>query len=146
MISVSPFARYLKQLRLSRGYRQKALAHFLGYEPSYFSALERSEKGPPRQDFIERLIKGLNLTEQEQAELDYALRGSRRQLVLPAKASDEEYALARLLEPQLGHLLPIQVQLIELALRLPESLSSTCNTAGVARSSRDLAGKEGRPM
>lgn len=121
---MSPFARYLKQLRLSRGYRQKALAHFLGYEPSYLSALERSQKGPPRRDFIERLIKGLELTKQEQTELDRALQESRRQLVLPAMASDEEYALARLLEPQLGHLLPVQVQLIELALRLPESFSA----------------------
>lgn len=143
---MSPFSHYLKALRTRRGLRQKELAHHLGYEPSYLSALERSEKGPPRRDFIERLVKGLELSEQEIAELDRTLRDSRRQLVLPVRASDEEYALARLLEPQLGRLLPMQIRLIELALRIPESVSVRCDAEGVARNSFDLSRKEERIM
>ncbi|GAB1394767.1 hypothetical protein MASR1M60_29310 [Rhodocyclaceae bacterium] len=103
--------------------RQKELALKLGYEPSYISALERSEKGPPKQDFVQRLIRGLELTEDEQAELNSALIASRRQISLPAQASELEYELLHELEPQLGRLTPLQIQLFRLALRLPSSLS-----------------------
>lgn len=120
---MSPFASTLKKFRKKRGLKQNALAFQLGYEPSYISALERSEKGPPRQDFIQRLIRGLELTEDEQAELNNALIASRRQISLPAQASVLEYELLHELEPQLGRLTPLQIQLFRLALRLPSSLS-----------------------
>lgn len=116
---MSPFALYLRKLRLHRGYKQKELAHLLGYEPSYLSALERGEKGPPKQDFVNRLIRGLALTEEEQVTLAQALKFSRRHISLPSRASEREYALLHELEPQLGHLNPLQIQLIELALQLP---------------------------
>lgn len=116
---MSPFALYLRKLRLHRCYKQKELADLLGYEASYISALERDEKGPPKQDFVDRLIKGLTLTEEEQAELSEALRLSRRHISLPHKASFQEYTLIHQLEPQLGQLHPIQIQLIELALQIP---------------------------
>ena len=121
---MSPFSILLRQLRLRRGYKQKELADRLGYEPSYLSALERSEKGPPRQDFIQRLIRDLNLNENEQAELTRALKASRRQVSLPARASEREYALLHQLEPHLGNLDPIQIQMIELVLQIPKSTSA----------------------
>lgn len=120
---MSPFSILLRQLRVRRGLKQKDLAHHLGYESSYLSALERSEKGPPRQDFIRRLIRGLELDEAEQAELARTLKASRRQVSLPARASEGEYALLHQLEPQLGHLHPLQIQLIELALKIPETFT-----------------------
>lgn len=121
---MSPFSILFKQFRLSRGYKQKELADRLGYEPSYVSALERSEKGPPRQDFIQRLIRGLELNEKEQAELARALKASRRQVSLPPRASEREYALLHQLEPQLGKLDPLQIQLIELVLQIPKPISA----------------------
>lgn len=142
---MSPFSRYLKALRTRRGLRQKELAHRLGYEPSYLSALERSQKGPPKREFIERLIRGLGLDEEEVAELHQAIQDSRRQIVLPARASDEEYALAKLLAPQLGQLQPMQVELIRLALCLPGTLSSSC-CANATGDSRHSSRKEGRAM
>lgn len=116
---MSPFSYFLKDVRSARGMRQNQLAKLLGYEPSYISALERSEKGPPKQDFIDRLIRGLELTDQEQAALAKALKLSRRHISLPSRASEREYTLLHQLEPQLGHLSSIQIQLIELALHLP---------------------------
>jgi len=118
---MSPFASYLRKLRVHRGYKQKTLAHQLGYEPSYISALERGEKGPPKQDFINRLIQGLALTEEEQGALANALKLSRRHISLPSRASEREYALLHQLEPQLGYLNPQQIQLIELALQWPST-------------------------
>lgn len=121
---MSPFAHYLVALRKSRGLRQNELAHKLGYEPSYLSALERSEKGPPRQDFIQRLIRGLDLEDEEQTELARVLQASRRQVSLPPRASEQEYGLIHELEPQLGKLHPLQIQLIRLALQMPCSTGS----------------------
>lgn len=119
---MSPFAAKLKLLRETRGIKQKDLAHQLGYEPSYLSALERSEKGPPSQDFIRRLIIRLELTECEQAELDRAIHFSRRQISLPASASEEEYEFVHLLETNLGQLRPQQLQLMKLILFAPQAL------------------------
>lgn len=129
---MSPFSRFLKALRTQRGLRQKEIAYQLGYEPSYISALERSEKGPPKEDFIRRLIKGLSLDENEQAKLLNALKLSRRQVSLPAQASEAEYGLIHELEPQLGQLTPLQIDLIKLALRLPASLSVPTELLGMA--------------
>lgn len=95
--------------------RQKEVAEVLGYEPSYLSALERSQKGPPRQEFIQRLIRGLKLDQREQKVLSEALDASRRQFSIPVCASEAEYQLINQLAPQLGRLLPIQIQLIHLA-------------------------------
>jgi hypothetical protein len=116
----------------------------LGYEPSYISALERSEKGPPKEDFIRRLIKGLDLDETEQANLQMALKLSRRQVSLPAQASEAEYGLIHELEPQLGQLTPLQIHLIKLALRLPASLSVPTELLGLA--SCPSEGKEAPKM
>lgn len=128
---MSPFSNFLRSVRIKRGLRQNQLAHRLGYEPSYISALERSEKGPPKEDFTSRLINGLNLDETEQADLQRALKLSRRQVFLPPQASEEEYGLIHELEPQLGQLTPLQIHLIKLALRLPASLSVPTELLGM---------------
>lgn len=128
--SMSPFAITLKQFRQKRGLKQKDLALQLGYEPSYLSALERGEKGPPKQDFIRRFVRGLELNEAERAELEKSLRLSRRQFSLPTKASEKEFELVHELEPHLGSLTPLQIDLIKLAIRIPETLSLSGVSAG----------------
>lgn len=128
---MSPFSHYLKLLRERRKIKQGELAEQLGYEPSYISALERSEKGPPKEDFIRRLINGLCLDDSEQVNLRKVLKLSRRQIALPPKASEEEYGLIHELEPQLGQLTPLQIHLIKLALRLPASLSVPTELLGM---------------
>lgn len=120
---MSPFSRLLKSLRLSRGLKQIDMAIKLGYESSYVSALERSEKGPPRQDFVQRLIRGLELDDSEQEQLAKALADSKRQISLPPKASDAEYQLIRTLGAKLGRLHPMQIQLINLTLHLGDHSS-----------------------
>lgn len=121
---MSPFALFLRGLRGKRGMKQKDVADLLGYEPSYLSALERGEKGPPREDFIRRLVTGLRLDEIEKTDLQKALTLSGRKVSLPVAASKEEYLLIHELEPQLGRLTPLQIHLIRLALRLPTSPSA----------------------
>lgn len=137
---MSPFSTYLRTLRRTRGLRQVELAHLLGYEASYISALERSQKGPPRKEFIGRLIRGLKLDASEQVALSQAIDASRRQISLPAQADEQEYALLHQLEPQLGRLLPFQIELIKLVLSIPEKLEgvsqvvySSCSAPQSAR-------------
>ncbi|MDR1995638.1 helix-turn-helix transcriptional regulator [Azonexus sp.] len=137
---MSPFSVILRGFRLARGFTQNELALRLGYEPSYISALERSEKGPPRQDFIQRLIRGLELNDTERANLAKALADSKRQISLPPKASEEEYQLIRALELQLGHLHPIQIQFINLALSLGNPSSEGCCSDYRAISAARLGG------
>lgn len=117
---MSPFASYLRELRCRRGLKQKDAAELLGYEQSYISALERSAKGPPKQDFVTRLIRALKLSAAERVELEEVLRKSKRQVSLPCSASAEEYELLRELEPQLGRLHPVQIKMIRQVLALPQ--------------------------
>jgi transcriptional regulator with XRE-family HTH domain len=126
---VSPFSRFLKLIRLKRGFRQKQLALHLGYEPSYLSALERGEKGPPRDDFIARLIRGLSLNQHEQVELEEALKSSRRQFSIPRSATDSEFQLVHQLVPKLGNLNQLQIQLIQIALSIPAACGDVQNLA-----------------
>jgi len=135
---MSPFASYLRELRCRRGLKQKDAAELLGYEQSYISALERSAKGPPKQDFVTRLIRALKLSAAERVELEEVLRKSKRQVSLPCSASAEEYELLRELEPQLGRLHPVQIKMIRQVLALPQVSFMTAPEQGnVTHSSRE---------
>lgn len=135
---MSPFASYLRELRCRRGLKQKDAAELLGYEQSYISALERSAKGPPKQDFVTRLIRALKLSAAERVELQEVLRKSKRQVSLPCSAPAEEYELLRELEPQLGRLHPVQIKMIRQVLALPQVSFMTAPELGtVTHSSRE---------
>lgn len=58
--------------------RQVELAELLGYEQSYISALEVGLKGPPTQEFVERLKAALPVSSVEQQELLTAAEVSQR--------------------------------------------------------------------
>lgn len=134
-LPMSPFAVYLRELRRQRGLKQRDAADLLGYEQSYISALERGAKGPPKRDFIARLIRVLALNDAEQTELDEALRKSKRQVSLPCTAPVEEYELLRELEPQLGRLHPVQIKMIRQVLALPQVFFMTVPKGGIATNS-----------
>ena len=129
-LAVSPFSKFLIETRKRRGLGQGQLAMLLGYEQSYLSAIERSKKRPPKQDFIERLIRGLSFNDEEKSELAKALEKSRRQVRLPCSASLEEYELLHELEPRVGHLCPAQIEIIRQVLNLTSHAD-----AGVGRRS-----------
>lgn len=143
---MSPFSRVLKQFRLARNLKQKDMADLLGYEPSYLSALERSVKGPPRQDFIRRLTLKLGLDDREQRELEKALKASNRQLTLPAAASDDEYDIWSMLGLQIGRLGPKQVTLIRLALEFPKSSTGSEGCSVTGKRARPLTSQEAPKM
>lgn len=117
---MSPFAYILRDLRIHRKLLQKDAAEILGYEQSYISALENGSKGPPKQEFINKLIVKFDLDKYEQDQLRIAMEKSKRKLVVPLSADVAEYELCHQLDTQLGRLLPKQIELIQFALNLRE--------------------------
>jgi transcriptional regulator with XRE-family HTH domain len=117
---MSPFAYILRDLRIHRKLLQKDAAEMLGYEQSYISALENGSKGPPKQEFINKLIVKFGLDKHEQEQLRVALQKSKRKLIVPLAADIAEYELCHQLDAQLGRLLPKQIELIKFALSLRE--------------------------
>jgi transcriptional regulator with XRE-family HTH domain len=99
------------------------MADKLGYEQSYISAIELGTKGPPSTDFIETLISCLELDGEWQARVAHALEESQRKMILPNEASEDVYRMFNELRRQLEGLHPAQVELIEMALRLPKALA-----------------------
>jgi transcriptional regulator with XRE-family HTH domain len=117
---MSPFSTVFRDLRVFCGLRQVEFAAQLGYEQSYISAIELGTKGPPTSDFIERLVQRLNLDDEWQKRLLDALDESHRKIVLHNEAPEELYKMFNELRRQLENLQPAQVELMQMALRLPK--------------------------
>lgn len=115
---MSPFASTLKTLRLNRNLLQKDAADLLGYEQSYISGLENGQKGPPKNDFIQKLIKTYQLNDQEQQMLSQSIEQSRLIYRLPKDASLEAYLIFQALEKQINRLGRNEMHLIKIALGL----------------------------
>ena len=79
---MSPFSESLHSIRVRHGLRQVELAKLVGYEQSYISALEVGLKGPPTDEFVERLTAAIPLTKEEQEALRAAAQESHRKLVI----------------------------------------------------------------
>jgi transcriptional regulator with XRE-family HTH domain len=116
---MSPFSTVLRELRASFGMRQAEFASKLGYEQSYVSAIEVGTKGPPNKEFIERVIAALELDEPWRQKLLEALNESQRKIVLSSDATEDTFKMFNELRRQIDQLHPGQVELIQMALRLP---------------------------
>lgn len=123
ILLMSPFASQLKSLRVGRGLRQMELAERVGYEQSYVSALELGIKGPPNEEFLDHLVRALQLTQAEQEAMHEAVLASRRKIDIPTEAPTEVYWLCHKFRQQLDRLHPTQIELIETALDLPLSFN-----------------------
>lgn len=119
---MSPFATAFRDLRVFCGMRQAEFAAKLGYEQSYISAIELGSKGPPGEDFVNKLVERLNLDDIWKGRLFVALDESQRRIVLPSGASEDVYRMFNELRRQVETLHPVQLELMKLALRLPASL------------------------
>jgi transcriptional regulator with XRE-family HTH domain len=116
---MSPFARLLRDLRLSRKLRQSELASLIGYDQTYISALEVDLKGPPTPEFVDRLIGTLHLSAIETAELRRLARASRRKYVIDGEAPEHVFLLLDLLFEKLSDVTPAQSRVIKEVLNMP---------------------------
>ena len=120
---MSPFAHLLHDLRMRHGIRQRDLAEQMGYETSYFSALEVGIKGPPPAEFVERLIAALNLSEAEQEEVRRTAVASQRKLQIEHDTPQDVFWMLAELRERVSQLHPVQVRMIREILELPENLA-----------------------
>lgn len=119
---MSPFSHFLHELRLRHQIRQSELAELLGYEQSYISALEIGTKGPPTDEFVERLIAALAVPLNEQQEIRDIAAASQRKLALRLDSPQDLYWMLQSLREQLDSLHPVQIKIIQDALNLKGSL------------------------
>ncbi len=117
---MSPFARQLCELRMRHGIRQNELAKLIGYDQTYISALEVGLKGPPTQEFVDKLVRTLPLTSTEAAEIRIAAKASDRKLVLDSDAHPDVYWMLDALRQRLDRLHPAQARMIRELLDLPD--------------------------
>lgn len=117
---MTPFGCYLEILRRSRGLQQKQLAAALDVDPTYISLMERGKKGPPSDILLEKLVKQLNLSTEEQILLREYIAQSPRSLMLPKNMALQEYALLRQLWQRLGSLSSLQIETISNVLKMPD--------------------------
>jgi len=121
-VNMSPFSHFLHDLRLRHQIRQSELAELLGYEQSYISALEVGIKGPPTEEFVNKLVVALALPLSEQETLWEIIAASDRKLAIPADSPQPLYWMLKGLRDQLENLHPLQVKLIQDALAMRGSL------------------------
>jgi transcriptional regulator with XRE-family HTH domain len=103
--------------------RQAELADLLGYEQSYISALEIGLKGPPTEEFIERLIQTLSIPPAEQSQLQAAAEASQRKLVIDSDAPPDVYWLLKDLRETVPRISPAKVRMIRDILGIQEAKS-----------------------
>ena len=130
---MSPLAKFIVDMRKKKGMRQKDLADAIGYEQSYISALEVSTKGPPTREFINKLVKALNLEQEEQNQLEAAIKRSDRKFVIPANAPETLYELCYELRQVIDQVLPSQVEMMLNVLRLPNDIKLESNNALIVK-------------
>ena len=124
---MSPFSHLLHDLRLRYGVSQAELAERIGYEQSYLSSVEIGLKGPPANEFVDRLSTGLALTLDEKTALYEALEASQRKLVIDAGSPGEIFLLLRDLREGIDRLSAEQICLIRGIVNLPSSMNPVPN-------------------
>lgn len=123
---MSPFSHLLHELRMRHQVRQIDLAQRVGYEQSYISALEAGAKGPPTQEFVDRLGAVLALSDDEAQALHAAAEASQRKLVIDPDAPQDVYWLLSRLRAKLPALTPAQVRVINEVLSMPTAAAEAC--------------------
>ena len=119
---MSPFAHLLHSLRMRFGIRQSELSALIGYDQTYISALEIGAKGPPPAEFVQKVIRALDLSESEQDELHAAVTASHPKLVIDRDSPQELFWMLSKLRERLPRLHPAQIRMITDIVELSDAL------------------------
>ncbi len=118
----TPASIYLRDLRLRIGMTQLDLAHSIGYEQAYVSAIELGTKNPSK-EFLEKLIAATELSERDRQELDLALKTSKRRFTLPPEASTKMYQFCSDLWDRLERLHPALLDAMHVMLKTADQVA-----------------------
>lgn len=139
----SPFAVFLRDLRLRNNLRQHELAAELGYEQAYISALELGTRGPSK-ELLETLVEKMPMSDKDQAALRQAVSESGRRFVLPAEVPTDTYRFCHELWGKIESLHPAVVQAMRELMRLEDVMSDQprCPPVRVRRRASEGKGAE----
>lgn len=118
----SPFAVFLRDLRLRNNIRQRELAAQLGYEQAYISALELGMRTPSK-ELLKVLVEKMPMSGKDQAALQQAICKSGRRFVLPAEVPTDTYRFCHELWAKIEDLHPAVIQAMRDLLRLEDEIS-----------------------
>lgn len=118
----SPISIYLRDLRLQAGMTQLDLAHSIGYEQAYVSAIELGTKSPSR-EFLNKLAVVMKLGIDDSQKLELALKASRRRFVLPPESSTKTYRFCNDLWDKLERLHPALLDAMHVILNVDDQVA-----------------------
>lgn len=84
---MTPFGRFMRNLRLERGMLLKDVADKLKVSSAYLSALEHGKKGVPNEAVVSKLETSLELNPEQKKELMQAVRDSANSLSISHKST-----------------------------------------------------------
>lgn len=117
-VDMTPFGRYLSQLRRERGLQQQRLADEIGVNSGYLSNLENGRKGPPSDSILARIGIVLRLTEDEKNKLTTKAKQSQQSFKIPGQVGEHEYILVEQLWQRLGTISVEEAEILSKVLQL----------------------------
>lgn len=118
----SPVSIFLRNLRLKVGKTQLELAHSIGYEQGYFSALELGIKSPSK-EFLAKLTTELSLDDKDRLALAQALKASNKRFTLHPDASTETYEFCNDLWEKIERLHPAVLNAMHSMLKVEDQVA-----------------------
>lgn len=109
---MTPFGRYMRDLRISRGILLKTLAEQLGVTSAYLSALEHGKKGMPNAAFVQKIVSALALDPKASEQLKKVVSDSETEFTIPPKATPFAFEVANAFARHLPNLSDRQLSLI----------------------------------
>jgi len=123
---MTPFSIRMRNLRNSRGEKQKALAAKLGIDPANLCAIENGHRPPPRNaDFYEKLRIALDLSGDELQDLLALAEATRKLGSAVSGASPDQIKVALRFSERLPDLRPSELRAIQAILDLREESSTS---------------------
>lgn len=110
---MTPFGKYMRNLRLEKGLLLKDVADLLGVTSAYLSALEHGKKGVPNAQIVKKIISVLTLDAHAAGELTKAVRDSETDFTMPSKSIPFAFETANAFARQLPSLSEIQLKRIK---------------------------------
>ena len=110
---MTPFGKFLRNLRLEKGLLLKDVAEMLEVTSAYLSALEHGKKGAPNAALVSKLENALNLTTEQKKELRRTAAASITSVSIPSKLNPFAYETANAFARKLPDLSERQLRRIQ---------------------------------
>lgn len=106
---MTPFGKYMRNLRLDKGMMLKECAEQLEVTSAYLSALEHGKKGLPNAKFLERIVIAMKLDSAQEAALRDSVKDSDTRFEISAKATPMAFETANAFARRLPSLSELQL-------------------------------------